>query len=45
LGKIRASGAQFNGHTDAARDLLAKYIVELALEGERNRAMTHLRRA
>jgi hypothetical protein len=35
--KLRASGTQFNGHTDAARDLLAKYIVELALGGERNR--------
>jgi hypothetical protein len=34
---VRASGAQFNGDTEKARDLLAKHIVELALQGERDR--------
>jgi hypothetical protein len=34
---VRASGAQFNGDTEKARDVLAKHIVELALTGERDR--------
>jgi len=34
---IQASGAQFNGRDEGARDALAKYIVDLALRGERER--------
>jgi hypothetical protein len=35
--KVLTSGAQFNGDTEKARDELAKHIVELALQGERDR--------
>jgi hypothetical protein len=34
---IKASGAQFDGRDENARDAVAKYIVELALRGERDR--------
>jgi hypothetical protein len=34
---IKASGAQFDGRDEDARDAVAKYIVEFALKGERDR--------
>jgi hypothetical protein len=34
---IQASGAQLDGRDEEARNALAKYIVDLALQGERNR--------
>jgi hypothetical protein len=34
---IQASSARFDGRDEDARNALAKYIVDLALRGERNR--------
>jgi hypothetical protein len=34
---IAASGARFDGRDEDARNAVARYIVDLALQGERNR--------
>lgn len=34
---IQATGAQFDGRDEDARDAIARYIVDLALQGERDR--------
>jgi hypothetical protein len=33
---VKASGARFEGRDEDARDALARFIVDLALKGERN---------
>jgi hypothetical protein len=37
LERFQAGGAQFDGQAEAARNALAKHIVDLAREGERDR--------
>jgi hypothetical protein len=35
--RVQVSGARFDGQADVARTILAKHIVEMAIQGERDR--------